>query len=454
MLADHILVYTHTHASSSKHRPPREKGMRRRQLSHTYMDTDPHLSWFSRPHTITFLTLVLVALVYTAFTRSEAHTTSENVKFGLGAVVAVFLFYCMVQLKDGVFIRPHPVIWRLINGITILYFLFNVFLLFQTVDDARELLSYYDPELNTPLPERNYAEDCTFYTPDDPESNFANLVNTVHDEFVLAHFIGWWAKAFVFRDWFLATFCSLLFELMEMTFKHWLPNFSECWWDSVILDILVCNLGGIFMGMMTIKYFRMKKYDWRGREYKKDDDDHDDVDEEKSTRASKMVAAARRRIEDARPTIDPFKWNMMTNWKHFYCVTLLAVTCELIELNCFFLKHILWIPSSHQICVARLLIMELACLPAAREFYQFATDPTCKRLGAGAWLLYATVGLELLVIAKFSDGMFAAPIPSLVVWSWTIALSLFFGVSLSYFVWRNYKKKDVEKEEQRTIYIY
>lgn len=29
--------------------------------------------------------------------------------------------------------------------------------------------------------------------------------------------------------------------MTEMVFAHLLPNFLECWWDALILDVLVCN---------------------------------------------------------------------------------------------------------------------------------------------------------------------------------------------------------------------
>ena len=30
--------------------------------------------------------------------------------------------------------------------------------------------------------------------------------------------------------------------------QHWLPNFNECWWDSWVLDVALCNAIGIFTG--------------------------------------------------------------------------------------------------------------------------------------------------------------------------------------------------------------
>ncbi|MED6253480.1 Phosphatidylserine synthase 2 [Ataeniobius toweri] len=43
---------------------------------------------------------------------------------------------------------------------------------------------------------------------------------------------------------------------------HLLPNFAECWWDQVILDILLCNGGGIWLGMTVCHFLEMRTYCW------------------------------------------------------------------------------------------------------------------------------------------------------------------------------------------------
>ncbi|TNN32037.1 Phosphatidylserine synthase 1 [Liparis tanakae] len=45
-------------------------------------------------------------------------------------------------------------------------------------------------------------------------------------------------------------------------FMHLLPNFAECWWDQVILDILLCNGGGIWLGMTACRFLEMRTYRW------------------------------------------------------------------------------------------------------------------------------------------------------------------------------------------------
>lgn len=58
-------------------------------------------------------------------------------------------------------------------------------------------------------------------------------------------------QALILRDYTLLWALSIGFELMELTFQHMLPNFNECWWDSWILDVAVCNFIGIYTGMQA-----------------------------------------------------------------------------------------------------------------------------------------------------------------------------------------------------------
>ena len=64
-----------------------------------------------------------------------------------------------------------------------------------------------------------------------------------------------WAKALILRNYTLLWAISILFEFMELTFQHMLPNFNECWWDSWILDVAVCNFIGIVTGMATVRWY-------------------------------------------------------------------------------------------------------------------------------------------------------------------------------------------------------
>ena len=55
-----------------------------------------------------------------------------------------------------------------------------------------------------------------------------------------------------------------MFEFLEYSLEHQLANFSECWWDHWILDVIICNGGGTVVGLLTLRYLEMKTYNWRG----------------------------------------------------------------------------------------------------------------------------------------------------------------------------------------------
>lgn len=108
----------------------------------------------------------------------------------------------------------------------------------------------------------SYAEDCSIFTPDNPSSKFANVYNAVFDVHFFAHFAGWFGKMLIMRDWWVAWICSAGFEFLELTFRYWLPNFYECWWDSLLLDLFGCNLLGILIGAWFLKKFGVSRISW------------------------------------------------------------------------------------------------------------------------------------------------------------------------------------------------
>ena len=112
-----------------------------------------------------------------------------------------------------------------------------------TGEGARVALASLYPSLGAPPPERSYAEECV--------ASWAVVRLALIDVFTPAHLSLWWAIALVLRDARLCWAGSVLFELGEMSFKHWLPNFEECWWDRALLDVLACNGAGIWLGTRT-----------------------------------------------------------------------------------------------------------------------------------------------------------------------------------------------------------
>ncbi|OLY82975.1 Phosphatidylserine synthase 2, partial [Smittium mucronatum] len=123
--------------------------------------SDPTLSFFNKPHTITLLISTFLFLVYVAFYSNHADENLNN-KWGLGAGCMVFVIIGIVVFRDGPFIRPHPAFWRAVLALNVLYQMGLVFVLFQNKDSARRSMQFFDSNLGKPLPEKSYAENCDF----------------------------------------------------------------------------------------------------------------------------------------------------------------------------------------------------------------------------------------------------------------------------------------------------
>lgn len=118
----------------------------------------------------------------------DIDSTETNVKLGITAAIACFVFIGMLQFRDGPFVRPHVAFWRAVLSLSVLYQMALVFFLFlvshifcydasviyygnidwnqitphslQNKHQARQMLKFVYPELGVPLPDRSYAEGC------------------------------------------------------------------------------------------------------------------------------------------------------------------------------------------------------------------------------------------------------------------------------------------------------
>ncbi|KAL4671612.1 hypothetical protein H8959_004321 [Pygathrix nigripes] len=234
---------------------------RRSTESEVYDDGTNTFFW--RAHTLTVLFILTCTLGYVTLLEETPQDTAYNTKRGIVASILVFLCFGVTQAKDGPFSRPHPAYWRFWLCVSVVYELFLIFILFQTVQDGRQFLKYVDPKLGVPLPERDYGGNCLIYDPDNETDPFHNVWDKL-DGFVPAHFLGWYLKTLMIRDWWMCMIISVMFEFLEYSLEHQLPNFSECWWDHWIMDVLVCNGLGIYCGMKTLEWLSLKTYKWQG----------------------------------------------------------------------------------------------------------------------------------------------------------------------------------------------
>uniref|UniRef100_A0A804UCB8 CDP-diacylglycerol--serine O-phosphatidyltransferase n=2 Tax=Zea mays TaxID=4577 RepID=A0A804UCB8_MAIZE len=421
---------------------------------------DPWTAWLYKPRTISVLLVGACLLIWASGALdpegTAAHSSVTSIKRGVWAMIAVFLAYCTLQAPSTILIRPHPAVWRLVHGLAVVYLVALTFLLFQVSatcgfqldtillsflafssnvgsyllliyqnrDDARQFMKHLHPDLGVELPERSYGADCRLYVPENPKNKFINIYETLFDEFVVAHILGWWGKAVMIRNQLLLWVLSIGFELMELTFRHMLPNFNECWWDSIILDILICNWFGIWAGMHTVRHFDGKTYEWVGL-----------------SRQRSIMGKVKRSLSQFTPAQwDKDQWHPFMGPLRFIQVLFLCVVFMTVELNTFFLKFCLWIPPRNPLVVYRLILWWLIAIPTIREYNSYLQDrKPVKKVGAFCWLSLAICIVELLICMKFGHGLFHDPMPTwlIIFWSSVGTALVIFLLSWS---WRSHQR--------------
>ncbi|XP_018010579.1 phosphatidylserine synthase 2 [Hyalella azteca] len=361
---------------------------------------DGTLTYFWRAHTLTTLFLMVGFLLYEALSTEDQNVV-DNTKRGLVAMVSCFVLLGVTVTPDGPFKRPHPALWRFTFTCSIVYELCLIFFLYQSTDTARKLLKHLDPKLGVPLEEKDYGGNCLLYDPSMPEDPYHNIWDKM-DLFVPLHLLGWWSKTLLLRDWWLCWVISIMFEVLEYTLEHQLPNFSECWWDHWIMDALVCNGLGIYFGLLTLNYFSMKTYHWRGLW---------------------NIPSYRGKLRRILAQFGPYVW-VDYDWKPFsslgrWCAVLLLIAgFLLVELNTFYLKFVLWIPPGHWVNLCRLLLVLPWGAVALRETFQFLDDPDVDKIGRQSWIFLAIICTELLIVLKFGWETVTIPFPRHIVSLW------------------------------------
>ena len=348
------------------------------------------IQFFYQPRTLTLLGVVLVILLYSAFFRNDDTSTASNVTTGLVSISFLFLAIGLLVFPNGPFTRPHPVVWRLVFGLSLLYFLLISFLLFQRHRDVMDMLHFIDPGLKLSEADSHtliYTRNCDW----SPGNIRKHL-----DIFVPAHILGWLGKALVVRHYILLWTVSTMWEVTEIFFSHILPNFQECWWDMLILDLLVCNGIGIYLGMKLIQWMEVRTFHWES------------IKDIRGTRGKIKRAV----LQFTPQEVTHIRWlDPSSTYQRALGVFFLILIMLTAELSGFLIKHVLYIPSSHYLVTLRLLLIGLIGLPSIRQYYSFITDKYCDRMGTQAWVGFAILIAELLFSIKF--GMAILPRPAM-----------------------------------------
>ncbi|XP_067887651.1 phosphatidylserine synthase 1-like [Heterodontus francisci] len=374
---------------------------------------DITIDFFYKPHTITLLTFTTIGVMYFAFTRDDS-SPEDNIWKGVLSVVFFFLIVSVLAFPNGPFTRPHPAIWRMVFGLSVLYFLFLVFLLFLNFEQVKSVMYWLDPNLRYATREADvmeYAVNCHVITWERILSHF--------DIFAFGHFWGWAMKALLIRSYGLCWTISITWELTELFFMHLLPNFAECWWDQIILDILLCNGGGIWLGMVVCRFLEMRTYHWG---------------------SFKAIHTTSGKLKRAVLQFTPASWTYVrwfdpkSSFQRVAGIYLFLIIWQLTELNTFFLKHIFVFQAGHVLSYGRILFIGVITAPTVRQYYAYLTDTQCKRVGTQCWVFGAISFLEAIVCIKSGQDLFSKTV-GLYVILWLICMAFITFLCLALMLW-------------------
>ncbi|KAL7067853.1 phosphatidyl serine synthase family protein [Cryptosporidium serpentis] len=411
-------------------------------------------------------------------------STRQRIILGIYGSVIFFLVFAILQLPDSIMRRPHPIFWRFLLGLSILYLSFLIFLLFQDIESILSALRNIDFSLDKSTVEVNYTEEsCSLL---DWSNGILYNVRQRLDFFAFAHFFGWFIKALILRDNFLLWFNSIFFEWLELTFKHLLPNFHECWWDHLILDIFGCNFLGIIAGNIFIRKIKLYQYNWHNSyslgSFNKLDDTSmkSDVSITKATSKTAKdlfdftdninffflnLRSKYKKVENSsdnsifnnkKPKRDivymainlwskfgiytwtEYKWpKTLSNMKGFMTFLLLTVIVQLVDLNYFFIKAELLLPVSHWILALRTICVAICGAAATRELYEFVTNTSNNsgKVGIQCWVLIAIVFTESFLCWRFRHTLKAQNLlpPNYIMISW-VGIFIVVTTTFIYFI--------------------
>ncbi|CAN0151182.1 unnamed protein product, partial [Ectocarpus sp. 8 AP-2014] len=212
-----------------------------------------------KPRQIVVLVLTIAGASYLGFAQNDSDPDANTRAASMG-VGFLFLVHCFLQCRDSLFARPHPGVWRIVHGVGMLYLFAVSVLLVHPKDEAQRLLAIFIPDVKGYTLSRFEAGSL------ECELTASAVIGQLREVWFLAHLVGWWCKMCLFRDWGVCWVLSVGFELLELSMGWLVPQFHECWWDSLIIDLLGANVLGMTLGLYTLRFLETRTYDWNSKE--------------------------------------------------------------------------------------------------------------------------------------------------------------------------------------------
>lgn len=127
-------------------------------------------------------------------------------------------------------------------------------------------------------------------------------------------------------------------------------------------------------------------------------------------------------------------WKVFSSFKRFYSFLWFIFFMNMVDLSNFFGKFVLWIPATHFILFIRVNIWAFLAIISTREYYEYITNKSCKRLGPFIWLSHLILFIEWSIIYKFSEGFFNEEFPGYVIYFWLIVFIIISTLTINLIV--------------------
>ena len=335
--------------------------------------------------------LIFAVLLYAHVNHFNyfAHPTNPLISdlrmaiFGMSLVLTYLCYIFLPETSKG----RGAWFWKLVQAVTFTYAMNALFWLFLSKENLQYFLeNVVDERLGKPLPERDYATHCEFYTPDHPTSYFGHFTANI-DMFASAHFVGWMFKVWIMRNHTLAWVMSIGFEMMEYSFEVFLPNFKECWWDHWLLDVFGCNLIGMIIGFYTIRKFNMRRLFWFMAPSEK-------MDKMTLWQQTKYLFTSREEY------IREDKWHWLAEPWTFNAIIWYMVLNMGTDLSYFFVKSQIDMPPPHWVFAIRIWVLGFFTILVSNDYYDYVVDRKCNSMTLPIFLHHVILIVEWLMFFK------------------------------------------------------
>ena len=196
-----------------------------------------------------------------------------------------------------------------------------------------------------------------------------------------------------------------------------MPIYDECWWDSLIIDVILSNIPGMLVARFIITKLELEDFDWFGRHGKK----------------------------------SISEWEIWTNHKRLIGVGLTLFFYTMQFIGCFFLPNGLHHKAVSSVGLGRLIIWASMGYLSFKEFYIYASEGVNRKKSLVQpeylWLPVHISVVELLICYKWADKAYFKYTSSVFPWVkvlWAIVLPIAIGWTL-YLKWKSVTDKSSKK---------